>query len=153
MPTLPLVGGCSCGALRYELSAPPLMVYNCHCTNCQKIGGAAFHTAATVMESAVRFTAGVPSRVEWTADSGARRFGCFCGACGTRIANGAVPSNGVLSLRTGTLDDTSWVRPVGDTFTSSAQPWVSFVEGGLRYERAPPDWSPFVAAFAAQGTI
>ncbi len=43
---------------------------------------------------------------------------------------------GVLSLRAGTLDDTSWVQPVGDTFTRSAQPWVQFVEGGLRSERA-----------------
>ena len=106
-----------------------------------------------MLEASLRFTAGEPARVEWAADSGAIRVGWFCGACGTRIANGAVPSNGVLSLRTGTLDDTSWVRPVGDTFTSSAQPWVSFVEGGLRYERAPPDWSPFVAAFAAQETF
>ncbi len=153
MPELPLEGGCSCGALRYEVSAAPVMVYNCHCTNCQKIGGAAFHTAATVTEAALRFTAGEPARVEWTADSGARRFGWFCGACGTRIVNGAAPSNGVLSLRTGTLDDTSWVKPVGDTFTASAQPWVRFVEGGLRYERAPPDWSPFVAAFRAQGVF
>ena len=86
MAGLPLVGGCMCGALRYEVSAPPLMVYNCHCTNCQKIGGAAFHTAATVMEASVRFTAGEPARVEWAADSGAVRVGLFCGACGTRIA-------------------------------------------------------------------
>ena len=42
MVKLPLVGGCQCGALRYEVSAAPVMVYNCHCTNCQKIGGGAF---------------------------------------------------------------------------------------------------------------
>ena len=151
MAQLPLVGGCMCGALRYAVSAAPLMVYNCHCTNCQKIGGGAFHTAATVMEASVRFTAGEPGRVEWAADSGAVRFGWFCNACGTRIANGGVPSNGVLSLRAGTLDDTSWVQPVGDTFTGSAQPWVRFVEGGLSSERAPESYAPFMAAFAAQG--
>ncbi|OYX51103.1 MAG: hypothetical protein B7Y90_02100 [Alphaproteobacteria bacterium 32-64-14] len=151
MAGLPLVGGCMCGALRYEVSAPPLMVYNCHCTNCQKIGGAAFHTAATVMEASLRFTASEPARVEWVADSGAIRVGLFCGACGTRIANGGAPSNGILSLRTGTLDDTSWVQPVGDTFTASAQPWVTFVDGGLRSERAPESYAPFMAAFKAQG--
>ena len=36
MVTLPLVGGCQCGGLRYEISQPPLMIYNCHCTNCQE---------------------------------------------------------------------------------------------------------------------
>lgn len=151
MANLPLAGGCACGVLRYEVSAAPLMVYNCHCTGCQKTGGSAFNTAVTVVESSLRFTQGEPARVEWAADSGAVRVGLFCGACGTRIANGAVPPRGVLSLRSGTLDDTSWVQPVGDTWTRSAQPWVTFVEGGLRSETAPEDYAPFVAAFQKQG--
>lgn len=151
MTTLPQTGGCMCGALRYELSAPPVMIYNCHCTNCQKISGSAFNTSVIVAETALRFTAGAPARVEWVSDQGTTRSGLFCGTCGTRIVNGGVPSTGVFSLRAGTLDDTSWVQPVGDTFTSSAQPWVTFVEGGLRFERAPPDYGAFIAAYRAQG--
>jgi hypothetical protein len=57
----------------------------------------------------------------------------------------------VFCLRAGTLDDTSWVQPVGDTYTRSAQPWVKFVEGGLRADKRPADYAPFVAAFRAQG--
>jgi len=53
--TLPLAGGCSCGAVRYAVSQPPLMVYNCHCTNCQKVSGGAFSTAVTILESGLRF--------------------------------------------------------------------------------------------------
>ena len=151
MVGLPLTGGCMCGALRYELSAPPVMIYNCHCTNCQKISGAAFNTSVIVAEAALRFTASQPARVEWVSDSGTTRCGLFCGACGTRIVNGGEPSTGVYSLRAGTLDDTSWVQPVGDTFTSSAQPWVTFIEGGLRSERQAADYAPFVAAYRAQG--
>ena len=151
MVGLPLTGGCMCGALRYELSAPPVMIYNCHCTNCQKISGAAFNTSVIVAEAALRFTASQPARVEWVSDSGTTRCGLFCGACGTRIVNGGEPSTGVYSLRAGTLDDTSWVQPVGDTFTSSAQPWVTFIEGGLRSEWQAADYAPFVAAYRAQG--
>lgn len=151
MVQLPLSGGCACGLLRYELSQAPLMIYNCHCSNCQRISGGAFNTAAQVHEGGIRFSAGDPGRVEWTADSGRRRFGWFCRVCGSRIANGALPSNGVLSLRTGTLDDVSWIQPVGDTFTSSAQPWVTFLENGLRSQRAPESYAPFIAAFAALG--
>ena len=40
MESLPQVGGCMCGALRYEVNAAPVMIYNCHCTNCQKISTA-----------------------------------------------------------------------------------------------------------------
>lgn len=151
MVQLPLVGGCMCGALRYEVSAPPLMIYNCHCTNCQKIGGTAFNTSVIVTEASLRFTAGEPARVQWIADSGSTRCGLFCGACGSRIVNGGAPSTGVFSLRAGTLDDTSWVQPVGDTYTRSAQPWVRFIEGGLRAETLPADFGAFVAAYRAQG--
>lgn len=146
---LPLHGGCACGALRYALSAAPLMIYNCHCANCQKITGSAFTVAATVLESALAFTAGAPKRTAWKADSGNERFGLFCGDCGSRIANGQTPSIGMLSLRAGTFDDTSWVEPAGDIWTKSAQGWVSF--RGLTAEGQPKDYGPFIEAFRAQG--
>ncbi|MFN3960549.1 MAG: GFA family protein [Parvularculaceae bacterium] len=146
---LPLSGGCFCGALRYQLSAPPLMIYNCHCTNCQKITGSAFTVAATVIESALVFTKGAPKRVGWKADSGNERFGLFCGDCGSRIANGQTPSIGMLSLRAGTFDDTSWVEPVGDIWTKSAQGWVTF--RGLTAEGQPKDYGPFIESYRAQG--
>lgn len=147
--SLPQSGGCACGALRYELSAPPLMIYNCHCANCQKITGSAFTVSATVAESALVFTKGAPSRTAWKADSGNERFGLFCGACGSRIANGQTPSIGMLSLRAGTFDDTSWVEPVGDIWTKSAQRWVAFRT--LTAEGQPKDYGPFIEAYRAQG--
>jgi hypothetical protein len=150
MVALPITGGCQCGSLRYQLTLPPLMVYNCHCTNCQKIGGGAFSTPATIPEAGFSFVAGEPQTVEWTSDAGTQRFGWFCGACGSRIAHGQAPSIGMLSLRAGTLDDTSWVEPVGDIWTRSAQPWVTFPPGRLTVERQPTDYGPFIAAFQAQ---
>ena len=149
MTALPQEGGCHCGRLRYRLSAAPLMIYNCHCTNCQKIGGGAFAVSAAIPEGAFEFTKGEPKKVEWTSDAGTHRFGWFCGDCGSRIAHGQTPSLGVLSLRAGTLDDTSWVEPVGDIWTKSAQPWVKF--GAITAERQPTDYAPFVEAFRAQG--
>jgi hypothetical protein len=151
MVTLPLTGGCQCGALRYQVTQPPLMIYNCHCTNCQKIGGGAFSTPATILETSFAFTQGEPRTIEWISDAGTQRFGWFCSACGSRIAHGQTPSVGVLSLRAGTLDDTSWIEPVGDIWTRSAQPWVSLPPGRLRTERQPTDYAPFVEAFRAQG--
>lgn len=147
---LPLAGGCHCGGLRYEVAAPPLMIYNCHCANCQKIGGGAFAISATVPEAAFGFVAGTPKEIEWMSDAGNRRFGWFCGDCGSRIAHGQKPSIGFLSLRAGTLDDTGWVEPVGDIWTKSAQPWVTFAPGRLLAEGQPSDYAPYVAAFAAQ---
>lgn len=150
MVSLPLLGGCQCGALRYEVRQAPLMVYNCHCTNCQRIGGGAFSTPVTVLEAAFAFTAGEPRKFAWQSDAGNARFGYLCGTCGSRIAHGAVPSSGVLSLRSGTLDDTSWVEPVGDIWTRSAQPWA-LTGDRIRIEQQPTDYGPFVERFQRQG--
>ena len=151
MVELPLVGGCQCGELRYAISQPPLMVYNCHCTNCQTIGGGAFSTPMTVFQASFAFTKGEPRRYEWTSDLGNRRYGSFCGSCGCRIAHGQIPAAGFLSVRAGTLDDTSWVEPVGDIWTRSAQPWVVFAKERVSAEKQPTDYAPFIERFRAQG--
>ena len=39
---LPQTGGCQCGAIRYEITQAPQMVYTCHCNDCQRITSSAF---------------------------------------------------------------------------------------------------------------
>jgi hypothetical protein len=151
MVTLPLLGGCQCGAVRYAITQPPMMIYNCHCTNCQRIGGGAFSTPLTVLEASFAFTNAQPRTFEWMSDAGNRRIGWLCGECGCRIAHGQIPSNGILSVRSGTLDDTTWVEPVGDIWTKSAQSWVPFSTERLRSEQQPTDYAPFVEGFRRQG--
>lgn len=151
MVSLPLVGGCQCGALRYEVSQPPLMIYNCHCTNCQTIGGGAFSTPVTILKASLAYTKGEPKIFEWVSEAGNRRFGAFCGDCGSRIAHGQIPSIGVLSLRSGTLDDTGWIEPVGDIWTRSAQAWALPTSDRIRTEQQPSDYAPFIERFRAQG--
>lgn len=149
MTALPQEGGCHCGAVRYRITAPPLMIYNCHCTNCQKITGSAFVVSAALPESAFEIIKGAAKTVEWVSDAGNKRIGWFCGDCGSRLAHGQIPSSGFLSLRAGTLDDTSWVEPVGDIWTKSAQPWVKF--GEITDRGQPTDYAPFVERYRAQG--
>src|SRR5437764_12460030 len=37
---IPFTGGCSCGAIRYESTAEPIMMFKCHCRDCQQATGA-----------------------------------------------------------------------------------------------------------------
>ncbi|WDI30327.1 GFA family protein [Hyphococcus flavus] len=148
---MPLKGGCQCGKLRYELSAPPITLYACHCTNCQKQTGSAFVLSAAVIESSFSFTEGEPAKVEWTADSGANRYGLFCGDCGGRICNGQTPSIGILSLRAGTADDKSWMKPAAHIWVKSAQSWFRFAEDDLLFDGQPTDYSPAVERFQSYG--
>jgi hypothetical protein len=127
------------------------MVYNCHCTNCQTIGGGAFSTPVTIVETAFSFSRGAPARLAWTSDAGTQRWGWYCPACGSRIAHGQTPSKGVLSLRGGTLDDTHWIEPVGDIWIASKQSWVTIPEGRLTAEKQPTDYAPFIERYRAHG--
>ena len=103
------------------------------------------------VEASFAFTKGEPKSYEWTSEMGNLRRGWFCGQCGSRIAHTQVPSAGVLSLRAGTLDDTSWIEPVGDIWTRSAQPWALPPSDRIRTQQQPTDYAPFIAAFQAQG--
>ena len=53
-PVLPLSGGCSCGAIRYEIASFPLLLYSCNCTDCQTASGSAFALNMPVATKAFR---------------------------------------------------------------------------------------------------
>ena len=144
---LPLEGGCQCGAIRYRLNAAPLMIYACHCTNCQQIAGSAFGLSTNIKEDALEFTKGAPKRVTWKSEAGNERYGLFCGDCGCRIVHGQTPSIGILTLRGGTLDDRSWIVPAGHTWIRSAQPWFEFQDDDILWDEQPTDYGPLIQKF------
>ncbi|KND90284.1 hypothetical protein TOPH_05165 [Tolypocladium ophioglossoides CBS 100239] len=49
----PMLGGCSCGHVRYRLALPPLLVHCCHCASCQRHVGGAFAINAIVESAAI----------------------------------------------------------------------------------------------------
>ena len=49
---LPLIGGCQCGKIRYEITEVPQLVYTCHCTDCQRITSSAFSLGFALPEVA-----------------------------------------------------------------------------------------------------
>jgi hypothetical protein len=67
---LPQTGGCQCGALRYEITQAPQLVYTCHCTDCQRITSSAFSMALVLPAEAFQLFKGEPQEIQRTADSG-----------------------------------------------------------------------------------
>ena len=147
-PPLPLTGGCLCGAIRYEIAAAPLLLYACHCGNCQRQSGSAFALNMTVATEAFRIVRGQPKGWHRVAPSGAETTSWFCGDCGGRI-HGSRPSRPAsVVLRSGSLDDTSWLIPAAHIFVSTAQPWVRLPEADC-YETVPVDFAPLAKAWRA----
>ena len=58
-------------------------------------------------------------------DDGEVKRCCFCPNCGTRIMHGSDDPTESVSIKAGTLDDTSGLRPGAHIWLRSAQPWVT----------------------------
>ena len=144
---LPLTGGCQCGQLRYEVRAEPLSVYLCHCTECQRQSASAFGMSVVVPRATFGYTSGTPRKWDRTADSGRTIGADFCEVCGVRPVHHPQANDKVSILKPGTLDDTSWLYPVGHIWTKSAQPWVQIPRDSINHEGHPPDLAPLMEAW------
>ena len=148
MSNVRLEGGCQCGAVRYHLSAPPAMVYACHCTICRRISTSAFNISVIVDENTLHIDQGTLGRLDWTAHNDIKRYGEFCVTCGGRIRHGHTPSQGIFVLRGGTLDDQRWARPAAHIWLDDALPWFTPPEDDLHYAVQPVDYTPIIDLYA-----
>ena len=146
---LPQTGQCQCGAIAYAIDAEPWTVYACHCHACQRQSGSAFGLSAILPADAVRFTRGTPAEWRRRADSGRVSVALYCAGCGNRLMNRS-EDGATISLKPGTLGDTSWVRAVGHIWTESAQGWTAPFRRGPCYARQPDDFTALRDAWAAR---
>jgi hypothetical protein len=130
-------GGCQCGQICYEIHAQPLTLYLCHCKECQKQSSSAFGMSLTVPRDAVILVQGQPKTWTRKADSGRDVTCSFCGNCGTRLFHDRAYNPETINVKAGTLNDTSGLSPVGNLWTSSAQPWMPLSDQTLNYEEQP----------------
>jgi hypothetical protein len=131
----PQTGGCQCRAIRYEISAAPQLVYTCHCTDCQRLTSSAFSLGMVLSEKAFQLSGVEPRRLQRTADSGRVNTWLVCPECGSWVCG--TPRDGVVRVRAGTLDDTSWLRPTRHVWTRSKQNWIALPEGDQVFETQP----------------
>ena len=123
-PVFPQSGGCQCGAVRYELRAPPFGIWACHCSLCRKQSGSAFGLSMGVALDALVFVQGEPAVWTRETESGHMLDCLFCPTCGSRLVHRRHAHEGRQTLKPGTLDDTSWVVPGRHFFPESALDWV-----------------------------
>ena len=147
MPQFPQPGGCLCGGVRYELTADPLTLYACHCTDCQTGTGGAFGLSMIVPAEALRLVAGEPERPEVHLPDGRAWRLIQCGTCLVELWGESLEEHPFRNLRPGTLDDTSWAVPVGHIWTRSAPPWTVIPDDTVNYEGQPEDFAPLVVAW------
>jgi hypothetical protein len=129
-----LKGRCTCGAIRYALTAKPLIVHACHCLDCQRITGGPFVINMWIEAKHVKATGAEPQSFRLKGGTGKRHDVFFCGACGTYVwSRYQVVPGDCLFVRAGTLDDPSAVKPDVHIFTRSKVPWLALPEGARTF--------------------
>jgi hypothetical protein len=123
-----LIGGCSCGQVRYQLLEKPMRVHCCHCTDCQRHTGSAFVLNAIIETSAIKILRGklraVPVR---------RAYGPHdiyrCPKCNVALWSDYGHRPQIRFVRVGTLDDPSVIRPDIHIYTETKVPWLKLPKG------------------------
>ena len=93
-----------------------------------------------------------PNAVEWLrgeakiwttrADSGAVKRCAFCRDCGSRIYHAAADREAPVSIKAGSLDDTSGLWPSDHIWTSHAQRWLELDADNFRLHPREPAREP-----------
>lgn len=134
---IPYSGGCSCGAIRYECSAEPTGMLNCHCRQCQYASGGAFSCGFFVTRDTFRLLQGEPRYYELSADSGNKVRRGFCSSCGSQLFAEGDGNPDTIVIKPASLDDAGWFQPQLDIFTEDAQPWDYMDQALPKFPKMP----------------
>lgn len=135
---LPITGGCTCGAIRYESAQPPVNGGFCHCTQCQREGGGFFTVQIMVPRLAFRFIRGEPTKYARTPALNH----LFCAICGSTLAGEYVGGEHMV-LNIGSLDHPgNWPLDqegwFGHAFVANKVPWEVIGDDLPQHHQEPP---------------
>jgi hypothetical protein len=118
-------GGCSCGAIRFEVLGEPYTVGLCHCMECRKATGAAFVYYADWPRSAFSL---VGEAREYRGRS-------FCTTCGSRLFH---LNEERAEIMLGSLDDGPGdLRPHREGWIIRRETWLGPVANAGQSDRDP----------------
>ena len=129
-----LRGRCACNAVAFEIADEFVNAYNCHCSNCRAMTGAAFLPVGRIEREKLTVTKGAESLLmEGDLDSTyeVRCRGCFSLLYWTS-------GDGHFGVPYGTLSDEPTLKPMYHQFVGSKAPWYEILDDLPQHdERAP----------------
>ena len=124
-------GGCRCGAIRYRVSGPPVMVEYCHCDSCRRSSGSAVSVLAGFPRDEFEILNGLPTYYEST--PAVKRS--FCGICGSPLfyENQEYPDEVYISL--GSFDQPEQLPPDRHVWVSERITWHRIGDDLSQYDQ------------------
>jgi hypothetical protein len=136
-----------CGDAEYELSAEPITLLCCHCTECQTASGSSFVLSLKMPRGAVSIVRGKAQAFLRPEADGQERHVFRCPRCLTALWSERLDTPEMITVYAGTLYDSPKLRPVAHIWTSDAQPWIVLPADALQFPENPPSMEPIVAAW------
>ena len=143
-------GSCVCGAVRYELSAEPIALFCCHCTECQTASGSSFVLAMKMPYGGLTIVEGEAKPYLRPEADGQTRNVFRCPQCLAALWSERLDLKEVITVYAGTLDESSRLKPVAHIWTRDAQPWIELPKNSLQFPENPPAMQPIVQAWRRQ---
>jgi hypothetical protein len=138
-----LTGGCLCGGVRFEITAPLGAASYCHCSRCRRRTGTAASAQARIDGDSLRFVSGEELVKAYRPQRGFEKL--FCSECGSSLFSRNSSDHSQMSVRLGAFDEDPGVRPSWHQFVAYAAPWEPIPDDGLpRYDESRPGpWTTY----------
>jgi hypothetical protein len=131
-----ITGGCTCGAVRYQLRSEPFDTGWCHCATCRRLSGSPACAFSTVPVEDFVFTQGDDRLATFRSSSfGHRRF---CHECGTQLTIQVDHQPETVDFPIGSLDEPDQVEPGFHIFYASKVAWFETADNLPRHDRFRP---------------
>ena len=123
-------GQCLCGGVKYEVNGEGSLMVHCHCTRCQRSGGAAHGTVIAVKPEDYKIVQGedLLNRYE-EADFTTR---VSCRKCGGSLFHGET------FIEAGTLTADPVMRPTAHIMVAFKAPWHTITDDLPQHAGFPP---------------
>jgi hypothetical protein len=124
-----LTGGCVCGGVRFEVTAPLRDAGWCHCTRCQHRTGVFGSMNGGAEPGSFHIVQGQELVTEYEPPGGAVK--AFCSVCGGHLYSREPGGWEHVGVRFGALDGDPGVRAQYHQHTASAAPWHELPDDGV----------------------
>lgn len=130
------VGGCLCGAIRFEIHGKIHNIVYCHCSQCRKAQGSAFATNGIVKAKDFRIVSGTDLLTGYESSPGQMKY--FCKICGSPIMSRSEARPDQVRIRLGTVESDITERPLAHIFATSKAGWEEIADDLPQYEAYEP---------------
>lgn len=134
---LPITGGCACGRIRFTCTQLPLLMFQCHCKDCQRAVGGLFAPNVWFASNHIQFETEPESYVV-KSEAGNTVHHEFCNQCGSPVGMRVEERAVARGIRASTLADSAWLKPDANIFMKNSYPWEALDPDLPSYNEDPP---------------